>query len=595
MKQKNKPYYILGIYTGHTATAALLKDGEIIACASEERFNGIKNYLGFPEKSIKWCLEYTNISADQLSSVALSSLFGSPMHASAETKKSPGVFALFVFYTGVGFIRSMWGRMVYSFPFIRPLGTATYTFATKTMGYYTVKKEKEFIANFLGISTSKIVTFEHHLTHAATAYYASFFNTQKALVLTLDAEGDRLCSTVNVFERKKRKRIAATSREHSLGWMYLYLTKYLGMKPMEHEYKVMGLAPYAKEKDVLKVYEKIKDTIILNPKNRLTFKAKFNTQDTYYYLRKEMEGFRFDNIAGAYQKLLEDRVMEWVKEAIRKTGISTVVFSGGVFMNVKMNQRIIELSEVKKCFFMPSCGDESLPIGACYLAYLSLNKHASIPEIKNIYWGPSFSNDYIGSFLTKGNYFKKYTIKKIEKIEEEIASLLAKGKIVARMSGRMEFGARALGNRSILANPKDNDVVMVINEQMKDRDFWMPFAASMLKERGKDYLINPRKIRSDYMMITFDTTKKAREELKAAMHQYDFTMRPQIVEQSYNPTYYKILKEFEKRTSIGGILNTSFNLHGYPVVLGPKEALYAFEHSGLEYVALENFLISKKK
>ena len=161
------------------------------------------------------------------------------------------------------------------------------------------------------------------------------------------------------------------------------------------------------------------------------------------------------------------------------------------------------------------------------------------------------------------------------------------------MAGRMEWGARALGNRSILANPSNTDVVMVLNEQMKDRDFWMPFTPSILEERANDYVMNPKKLYTPYMIITFDSTTLARKELKAALHPYDFTARPQFVRKSWNPRYHKILKEFEKLTGIGGVLNTSFNLHGYPIVLGPAEALHAFRKSGLEFLALENYLISK--
>jgi len=165
---------------------------------------------------------------------------------------------------------------------------------------------------------------------------------------------------------------------------------------------------------------------------------------------------------------------------------------------------------------------------------------------------------------------------------------------VARVKGRMEWGARALGNRSILANPSNIDLVMILNEQMKDRDFWMPFAPSILSERADDYLINPKKVEAPYMILSFDTTLLARSHLKAALHPYDFTCRPQIVSKDWNPVYYDLLKHFEALTGIGGVLNTSFNLHGYPIVLGPKEALYAFEHSGLEYLALENYLVTKQ-
>lgn len=598
MRKAVKPTYVLGIYTGHNATACLLRDGRIIACVSEERFNSIKNYLGFPKKSIGWCLEFAKISSRELDLVVLSSSFSAPIHASLETKKNISMSMLSTFYLMVGFVRTSWGKIVFHFPKTRPIGTFLYSIAVRTIGSYTMAMERKFIAKYLNIPVSKVVNFEHHLTHGATAYYSSIYNQSQSLVLTLDAEGDKLCSTVSIFEGNNIERIASTSREHSLGWIYLYVTKYLGMKPMEHEYKVMGLAPYSKEKDTLKIYEKIKNIIILDPKNPLKFKAKFNTQDTYYYLKKEMEGFRFDNIAGAFQKLTEERIIEWVDFAVKKTKIRTVIFSGGVFMNVKANQGIANLPSVKKCFFMPSAGDESLPIGACYLGYINmakkLGKVVKIHPLKDLYLGPSYSNEDIDSFLKKNNYHKRYRIEKLEDIEDKVAKLLSEGKIVARLSGRMEWGARALGNRSILADPQNLDVVMTINEQMKDRDFWMPFAPSILESRTKDYMINDKNLEADYMTISFNTTEEGRKKMRAAMHQYDFTIRPQIVKENFNPKYHKLLKKFEKLTGLGGVLNTSFNLHGYPIVLGPKEALNAFDNSGLTHLALENYLIIKK-
>jgi len=173
-----------------------------------------------------------------------------------------------------------------------------------------------------------------------------------------------------------------------------------------------------------------------------------------------------------------------------------------------------------------------------------------------------------------------------------IAELLIKGEIVARCKDRMEFGARALGNRSILADASDLKCTRTINMMIKNRDFWMPFAPVIMKEREHDYIVNPKNIASPYMILSFDTTDK-REDLIAAIHQADFTARPQVIEKDFNPDYYKILKEFEKNTGKGALLNTSFNLHGYPIVLGPEEAMWVFENSGLKYLALGNYLITK--
>jgi carbamoyltransferase len=586
--------YILSYYTGHTATAALLKEGQIIACVSEERFSNIKNHTGFPAESIKWCLDYAKIKPQDLDLVVRCGLYGAPIHAPDKQNKTLSLLS--TLYGGVGLIRRTWRRLVYYFPGLRPIGRMTYRAATGTIGRYIVEKEKKFVAQFLGVSADKIISFQHHLIHAAAAYYASPYNQEKAIVLTLDAEGDFYCSTVRLFEREQHRLLAATSRENSMGWLFLYVTQYLGMKPMEHEFKVMGLAPYAKPEHVNKLYEKIKDVLTLDPEDPLTFKTKFNTYDSLYYLRKNMAGQRFDNIAGAFQKLLEERMAEWTAEAIKKTGVDTVIFSGGSFMNVKANQKIAALPGLKKAFFLPSSGDESLPLGGCYLGHLHLlqnKKGAPIRPLADLYLGMSYGDDEVKKFLADGGYEKKYKVSFHEDIEAEIAKLLAKGKIVARMAGRMEWGARALGNRSILAHPQFPDAIRIINEQMKNRDFWMPFAPSILAERVKDYCVLHKDIASPYMALSHETTDLGKKELKAAMHPYDFTVRAQAVIKDWNPRYHHLIKCFEKETGIGGVLNTSFNLHGYPIVRGPKEALHAFENSGLEYLTLERHLIAK--
>lgn len=592
-----KSIYILGIYNGHNATAVLLRDGEIIACVSEERFVGVKNYLGFPKRSIAWCLSYAGITPKDLDAVALPYTVEVPLYIEDGKSADPRVTAVTLLYKSTKMPRAVWGVIVRVLPFLRPLGWYLYMTVAKTFGRYATEKQKQYIARFLDIPITKIVSYDHHLSHAASAYYASAFNRKKSLVFTLDGEGDGLCSTVSIFNNTSIVHIASTPREHSLGYVYQFVTKFLGMKPGEHEYKVMGLAPYAKEQDVLKIYDRIKDMVMVHPQSGLTFLSRFNTQDTLGFLMKTMRYVRFDVVAGAFQKLLEDRVSEWINVAVNKTGIKTVLCSGGVFMNVKANQKVAALRGVQQAYFMPSAGDESTPIGACYLAYHDLgksqNKKVSTKPLQNLYLGPSYSDEDIEDVIRKRHLRRKYTVRKISHIEHDIAGRLARGEVVARMAGRMEFGARALGNRSILANPSRLEIVRVINEQIKSRDFWMPFAPTILHERMDDYCVNPKKIEAPYMMVSFDSTPLGRLHLAAAVHPYDFTLRPQILRKEWNPSYYMLIREFERLTGIGGVLNTSFNLHGFPIVLGPEEALFVFEHSSIRCLALEHYIIEK--
>ena len=589
--------YILGISYGFVATVVLLKDGKIIACASEERFNGIKNYNGFPQKAIDYCLLEAGIKGKDLDLVTTPYTNLPPSHFSLDKKKNPQDKSLLsrLFLVG-GIVRKIFRVARYYFPnTLRPPGQISYRIVVKLLSNYYSKNQKKQISDYLKIPASKIVSFDHHLSHATCAYHSSSYNQDKALVFTLDGEGDGECATVNIFEGIKHRVLSTTPREHSIGYIYGHVTKFLGMKPHEHEYKVMGLAPYAKASEVDKVYSKIKNFIDFDKDDPLKFVTKRNAQDFDIFLRKNFLEVRFDNLAGGFQRLVEVKIKEWVEKAVKKTKINTVILSGGVFMNIKVNQVVASLPKVKRLFIMPSCADETGAIGSSYLGYLMLKKNKNtlpIEPISHLFWGPSFSDKEILGKLK--SIKKKVSYKKVKEVEGVTAKLLSKSKIVANLSGRMEFGARALGNRSILANPSDPETIKVINEQIKSRDFWMPFAPTILAERQKDYLVNPKNIDSPYMMMGFNTTKLAQKEIKAALHPSDGTCRPQILDQSFNPRYYKIIKEFEKLTGIGAVLNTSFNIHGFPIVLGTEEALKAFLSSGLEYLVMENYLITKK-
>ena len=594
-----KNVYILGIYDGHLATATLLKNGQIVASVSEERFTGIKNYSGSPYKSIDYLLKSEGITGGDLAMVVVPQKWGVPVFSDPKVQESDRLLSFSVaVYKPLGILRRYWGILEYHYPSLAKIRRPLYELAFKIIGGRTIRKHREYIAKYLKIPLDKVRSYEHHLAHAAAAYYESPYNKKDALVLTIDGEGDLISASVNTVRKGKFRRLAATPSDASLGWIYYEITGFLGMKRNEHEYKVMGLAPYAKEYGVLPLFEKIKDLITIDPQNLLKFHAKFDTHLMGLFTKEKLQEERFDYIAGAFQKLVEDRVSEWAGNAIKRTGLKTVCLGGGVAMNVKANLKIAELPEVKELFISPSAGDETTPAGACYLGYVDYCREhrieVRVSPMGPLYLGPSFDNSYIEKFLKKGRYQRKYKIKFDKNIERTVARLLVKGKVVGRLSGKMEWGARALGNRSILADPSNPDIVRVINEQMKMRDFWMPFTPSILAEKVKNYVINSKNIPAPYMILTFHSTELAKKHIRAAMHPYDFTLRPQILEESWNPEYYKIIKEFEKITGIGGVLNTSFNLHGYPIVLGPEEAMHAFENSGLEYVALGNYLVSKR-
>jgi len=373
-------------------------------------------------------------------------------------------------------------------------------------------------------------------------------------------------------------------------------TKFLGMKPLEHEYKVMGLAAYAKKGYFEGTYNRVfKGVAWLKKDGSIEFSSKFPLNRFEEYLRNVCIGERFDNVAGALQQFLEDLVLDWVRLAIKKIGIRNVMTSGGVFMNVKLNKLIQELPEVERVRFMPSCGDESNPFGAAYAVMERTGKAHSIPipPLGHVYLGHEFSNDDIRIFIKSHDIERRYDVQYHENIEDVIAKMIADFNVVARVAGKAEFGARSLGNRAILANPSDMKSFYTVNDLIKARDFWMPFAPSILDTDVRRYLLNPKDVESPYMITAFDTTPLAHDHLRAAMHQGDKTVRPQIVTEKANLKYYRLIMKFKEHTNIGGILNTSYNLHGFPLASTLEQALFTFENSGLKNLALENYLLSK--
>ena len=563
---------ILGIHDGHNCGATLLEDGKITASISEERLSRKKNDAGYPKRAVEAVLKIGDCTPKEIDLVALSTRF-----------MNPGSF----------FFDWNWYK--------KPEDKRTKEEKEVYFLKQRIIERKKEICEHLGIPPEKIIIIEHHLAHAAAAYYGSHLagTGEKVLVLTLDGAGDGVCSTVNIGEKGKIIRIADTESRASLGKIYSRITYLLGMKPWEHEYKVMGLAPYADENGVKKSYEVINSLIEL-AEDGLTFKTKtsLSTNDCYPYLREKLENHRFDWMAGAIQQLQEELVTQWIKNAIAKTGLKKIACGGGSFMNVKANMKAFELSEVEDFFVFPSCGDESLSIGAVYQVYAEWleknNKEGKIYPLGVNYFGPEFSGKEVEAAIDETGANKKYQTKKEKDINKTVVSLLTCGEIVARFSGRMEWGARALGNRSILVDPRKKEKTRELNVAIKQRDFWMPFASTVLFERQNDYLINSKNIKAPYMIMAFQTTEKGKEDLAAAIHPYDFTARPQILEVNFNPDYYDLIKKFEAATGVGAILNTSFNLHGEPIVCSPKDALSTFEKSGLKHLAIGNYLISKK-
>ncbi len=586
-------YHVLGITLGHNATAAIMNKGQVLACASEERFVRVKNVYGYPEKAVQYCLKQAGIKSNELDLVVLSSHITPPLHQTndglkEESREDSGN----TWFTLLSKVRERMGGM-------KNIEIAGYKSMAPMFARMTHKNRVKIISSLLGIPEGKIISSEHHLTHAFSAIFSGDFLQDKSdknvLVITVDGEGDMLSSSVGIFNPKtlKYERIAQSNYAESIGHFYSAVTSYLGMKVLEHEYKVMGLAPYSRTEKADELYRKLCECIWID--DELQIRTKLHSHHFDKLFEKLFKGIRFDYVAAAAQKLVETLLVGLVKKAIAKTNLHDVALAGGVFMNVKANYDILKLPEVNKLFIMPSCGDESLPIGSCYYGTLLNDKNSMMNKtaLQNIYFGPEYTHEEILKAFEESDYeYRDFG----RRINVETSRLLAEGEIVARFDGRMEFGARALGNRSILADASNVDVVEVINRMIKKRDFWMPFAPSIMEEYADVYIKYPQllqKTRPYFMMMAFESTPLAQRDLKAAMHPYDKTIRPQLVNKFNNPKYYELLNYFMKRTGRYGFLNTSFNIHGEPIVCSPQDALHTLKESGLKYLAIGDFIVSK--
>lgn len=576
--------YILGLNLSHNSTACLLKDGEIIGCISEERFNRIKNYSGFPKQAVAYLLKTEHITKNDLDLVVNGGETLTYEWNPENDRKNPRKKYLFMIYNLMSFSQ----RFDKLFRYIHYLITKK---PSKT-------EINSLIKYNLRISPSKILYAPHHICHAYAAYFGAVpakERLEKFLIITHDAEGDMLCGLVLKAGNNSFEVIRKIPAGNSMAALYGSVTSLMGMKINEHEYKIMGLAPYASEYEIKKTYPLFGSFIQINGSSIST---RFGMRASYMYLARKLVGRRFDGIAGALQKAVEEKTIAWIKNLIAETGIHNIALGGGFFMNVKVNKLIGEMKQVKKLFICPSSGDESNAIGAAYWGYewyCKKNSDNFSPKpFSNLYLGPLFQEKEIERILNDFKKLDKFSIRAENNIERVIAELLSQGEIVARFNGRMEWGARALGNRSILADPRNPDAVRVINDQIKSRDFWMPFAPTILATRADDYLINLKKLSAPFMVLAFDTTELGRRDLRAAIHPYDYTARPQILEKDANRLYYKLIKEFEKLTGVGAVLNTSFNLHGEPIICSPEDAIKTFLNSGLQYLALENYLLVKK-
>ena len=588
---------VLGIHDGHNASAALIINGELKCSIAEERLSRQKNHYGFPRQAIECVMDQGGIKPHQIDRVAMS------------TKKLIPAY----FYTGRNSRLSVldywkeqkeyWYPKLYENKKPKYLDILSHRVDKKSFPYdeKLIKDELDHegmwlarvkhVSEYLNIDESKVSYQNHHACHAYYAYMMCPKINEKTLVYTMDGFGDSANGTVSIGEKGNLLNEIYRSSNCNIGRMYRYATLLLGMRPAEHEYKLMGLAAYNSDKYGKEAYDIYAETL---QNDGLGFKYKKEIQDHFFYFKDKLEGQRFDAIAYGIQKRCEELLVNWISNGIKETGITNIILSGGVAQNIKANKLISELDDLEYLFVPPGPGDESISIGAAFLEYI--NETQSIESVKsptNGYLGPIYSEDLILKTIEK-IVPEEYKVEKTN--DTKVAKLLSDGDVVARYGkGGMEFGARALGNRSILADPRRPDVIHHINKLVKMRDFWMPFAPSIIKEREDDYIINPKGIDGRFMAVGFDTTDLAKDHIAAGIHPFDKTARPQIVHKEDNPEYHSLIQEFEKITGVGALMNTSFNIHGESIVGTPHDAIDTFLRCGLDHLFIGSWLISKTK
>ncbi len=565
---------IAGINDGHNASVVLLQDGRIVFAWQEERFTRRKNQPGFPIHALHKGLQFIGAELDAVDMFAVASTRPVTIPDSSEEDMAG-------YSRRDGSLASRLRSRIRSTALAGPV-----------YGYRQMCRRRHI--ERLGIPRDKTRFYDHHLCHAATAFWGSGRSGQRSLILTSDGAGDGLCGSVHIGDNGTLQKLATVPEADSIGMLYTTTTVLLGMLPNEHEYKVMGLAPYGTGRQAEAIRRELLAWVSTDGCPRLTYERNASAPSffsCYHRLAKIFECKRFDHVAAAVQQFLEEVLVDWVRHCVQAAGIPHVMLSGGVFMNVKANQRILELPCVQSLYVVPSCGDETNAFGAAFLAHAELSRQPC-EGLGSLYYGPTIEEATVDEAIRELGGACEMRVSTPPDIMRAIAELLSQGHIVARVWGREEFGARALGNRSILADPSVPGVVQTINRAIKQRDFWMPFASSILAEEESRYIRNPKGMPAPYMIVTFDCTENW-QQIAGGIHPQDHTVRPQVVHREASPEYHHLLSVFRELTGRGAVLNTSYNLHGEPLVSSARDAVDVFARSGLRWLALGNKLLAK--
>jgi len=549
----------------HDAAACLMKDGRVIAAAEEERFTRKKHDFDFPNNAIEYCLREGNISIDEVDYVGF---YEKPL---------------------IKFERILFSYMA-TFPrsFGAYLKAMPLWLGQKLWIPSLIRRELDY--------NGKVLFTDHHMSHAASAFFFSPF--EEAAILTTDGVGEWSTTAYGVGRGNKLEIMKEIRYPHSLGLFYSAVTAHLGFKVNNDEYKVMGLASYGKPT----YYDALKKVIDIRPDG--SYRLDMSYFAYHYGLTMLSDKFRREfgeprkpeselsqqnmDLAASLQLVLEEALLNAANHLYELTHADTLCMAGGVALNCVANGRILSETPFKDIWVQPAAGDDGGSVGvAAYIWNVLLDK-PRVHVMNDAYLGPSFSTEEVRAFLDKEHIsYEEYDI---EELLPLTAQMIADSLIVGWFQGRMEFGPRALGSRSILANPCDPDMKDILNDKVKHREDFRPFAPVLLRERVGEYL------KPDYpmpfMVILSEVREEKRAEIPSVTH-VDGTARPQTVTKEHNGIYYDLIVEFEKITGTPVLINTSFNVRGEPIVCTPENAYRCFAGTGIDVLVMDRFVIRK--
>ena len=569
--------YILGISCYfHDASAALLKDGTIVAAAEEERFTRKKHDTSFPINSIRYCLNSQNISINDVRYIGF---YEKPL---------------------LKFERIL-SQHVETFPLsFKTFLSSMPTWLKDKLGI--VRKIKK-----LGY-TGDILFINHHLAHAASTFLISPF--QKAAILTVDGVGEWTTTAYGIGEENKIHLIKEIRFPHSLGLLYSAITAYLGFTVNNSEYKVMGLAPYGNmDKNTNPYYRKLRKVIDLKDDGSYRLNMEYFK---YHYadkmpslklclllggpVRKSKDELtqRHKDIAAALQLIYEEALFKMLNYLYKESKCPNLVISGGCGLNSVANGKILSNTPFKKIWIHPNSSDGGTTVGVVSYIYNSILSNKRTYQFKDAFLGPGYPTGEIKNFLDK-NHIKYFEFKDDKQIIKKTAKLLAEDNVIGWFQGRMEWGPRALGARSILSNPCNPDMQNILNLKVKHREKFRPFAPVVCVEDALTYFECDKPIPepTDFMLMVYPIKKKWHKKIPAVTH-VDGSGRLQTIRRFQNPLYYDLIKEFGKLSGIPILINTSFNIRGEPIVCSPYDAYKCMMGTGIDYLVMDRFLIKRE-